>query len=404
MGGDAGLKKLAKAAKERGLKKLKFYCQMCNKQCRDENGFRNHQRSEGHLRQMALFAEDSEGMIEKFSRQFERTYLANLKLRHGTKRVRANTVYQEIITDRHHVHMNSTKWATLGEFVADMAQEGKVVVDEDPKGLHVTLIDRSPEALAREQRAQRGGGLSAEEERERELRRRRAALRRVEEEAQARVSASSMTPLARGETVQVSLAAGQKRKRSAMQGASLFRDDGAAGEEPAAESGEAGTALAEARQRALEAARRLGGGGQAAAAPAGAAAERQARGWLVKGVVVKVRDRELAGGAFYKTKAKVHRVEEAGHVAILKVDAGDGKKRKLRIDAAKLETVIPKEGGAVMVLPTAPDRWAAARDCAATLLRIRADDFVVDVLMLEGDLAGTEVTGLEYEMVSKLDI
>lgn len=28
--------------KAKGLQKLKWYCQMCQKQCRDENGFKCH--------------------------------------------------------------------------------------------------------------------------------------------------------------------------------------------------------------------------------------------------------------------------------------------------------------------------------------------------------------------------
>jgi len=31
--------------KSKGLQKLRWYCQMCQKQCRDENGFKCHTRS-----------------------------------------------------------------------------------------------------------------------------------------------------------------------------------------------------------------------------------------------------------------------------------------------------------------------------------------------------------------------
>lgn len=30
--------------KSKGLQKLRWYCQMCQKQCRDENGFKCHTR------------------------------------------------------------------------------------------------------------------------------------------------------------------------------------------------------------------------------------------------------------------------------------------------------------------------------------------------------------------------
>lgn len=42
----------------------------------------------------------------------------------GTKRVGANVVYQEYISDREHLHMNSTQWETLTEFVKWLGKEG----------------------------------------------------------------------------------------------------------------------------------------------------------------------------------------------------------------------------------------------------------------------------------------
>ncbi len=35
-------KDLANRMKLKGLQKLKHYCQMCKKQCRDPNGFKSH--------------------------------------------------------------------------------------------------------------------------------------------------------------------------------------------------------------------------------------------------------------------------------------------------------------------------------------------------------------------------
>jgi hypothetical protein len=35
-----GLKAIGNAIKAKGLQKLRWYCQMCQKQCRDENGFK----------------------------------------------------------------------------------------------------------------------------------------------------------------------------------------------------------------------------------------------------------------------------------------------------------------------------------------------------------------------------
>ena len=46
--------------KSKGLQKLRWYCQMCQKQCRDENGFKCHLTSESHKRQMMVLGEDPE--------------------------------------------------------------------------------------------------------------------------------------------------------------------------------------------------------------------------------------------------------------------------------------------------------------------------------------------------------
>ena len=44
---EAGTPKwLANKMKSKGLQKLRWYCQMCEKQCRDENGFKCHTMSE----------------------------------------------------------------------------------------------------------------------------------------------------------------------------------------------------------------------------------------------------------------------------------------------------------------------------------------------------------------------
>jgi DNA/RNA-binding protein KIN17 len=45
----------------KGLQKLRFFCGMCKKQCRDGNGFKCHLESEAHLRQMEMFMANPDG-------------------------------------------------------------------------------------------------------------------------------------------------------------------------------------------------------------------------------------------------------------------------------------------------------------------------------------------------------
>lgn len=70
-------------------------------------------------------------------------------VRFGTKRVRANQVYQEFIADKHHLHMNATRWVTLTEFVKHLGRTGVARVDETEKGWFIAWIDSSPKALAK---------------------------------------------------------------------------------------------------------------------------------------------------------------------------------------------------------------------------------------------------------------
>ncbi|KDR16846.1 DNA/RNA-binding protein KIN17 [Zootermopsis nevadensis] len=130
-------KYIANKIKAKGLQKLRWYCQMCQKQCRDENGFKCHMMSESHQRQLLLFADNADKYIDEFSQEFEDGYLELLKRQFGTKRVHANRVYQDYISQRHHLHMNSTQWETLTDFVKWLGREGKCVVDESEKGWYV---------------------------------------------------------------------------------------------------------------------------------------------------------------------------------------------------------------------------------------------------------------------------
>lgn len=73
--------------------------------------------------------------------------------RFGTKRVRANQVYQEYIQDKYHVHMNSTRWVTLTEFIKHLGRSGIARVDDTEKGWFIAWVDSSPKALAKAVRA-----------------------------------------------------------------------------------------------------------------------------------------------------------------------------------------------------------------------------------------------------------
>ena len=73
-GGFLSPKAIGNRIKAKGLQKLRWYCQMCQKQCRDENGFKCHRMSEGHQKQMMVFIENPSQFMDEFSKDFEETY------------------------------------------------------------------------------------------------------------------------------------------------------------------------------------------------------------------------------------------------------------------------------------------------------------------------------------------
>lgn len=145
----------SKQLKASGLQKLKFFCQLCEKQCRDSNGFKNHLSSPSHKGRIQGLAETGKGksVVATFSSDFQRDFLRLLKINHGTKKVNANRFYQEyILNDRQHVHMNSTRWSSLTSFVKHLGQNGLVRVEQDEAfqgedgfALEIRYIDLSAE-------------------------------------------------------------------------------------------------------------------------------------------------------------------------------------------------------------------------------------------------------------------
>jgi len=133
---------------KRGLEKLKYYCQMCDRQCHDDNGFKCHQMSYTHKRKMEEFLADPSSYIENFSKEFESNFLELIQSKYPNILVLANKVYQDYISDQFHVHLNSTKWPSLDRFIKHLEEVGKctVFVDKD-KGTFLKILNATPESL-----------------------------------------------------------------------------------------------------------------------------------------------------------------------------------------------------------------------------------------------------------------
>lgn len=180
------LKAISNAAKAKGLTKLRFYCQLCQKACRDENGYRSHLESESHYRQMDALASSggAQKVIDDFSATFQKEFVQLLSRRFGTRRVRANQVYQEHIADRHHTHMNATQWTSLSDFVKYLGREGIVQAEDTDQGWFITWIDNSPAALARQDALQKMERAKIDDEQ----RQRRLLQEQIERASKAAVS------------------------------------------------------------------------------------------------------------------------------------------------------------------------------------------------------------------------
>lgn len=156
----------AKQLKASGLQKLRYYCQLCQKQCRDANGFKNHLNSPSHLGRISNIADNgaSGRTIAEFLAQFERDFLRLLRINHGTKKVSANKYYQEyILNDKDHVHMNATRWSSLTAFVKYLGTTGKVRVDMPPDEEEFNLYIKYVDSLV-DSRQDRDRNLKSDED------------------------------------------------------------------------------------------------------------------------------------------------------------------------------------------------------------------------------------------------
>lgn len=396
---DVGTPKwISNRIKSKGLQKLRWYCQMCQKQCRDENGFKCHTSSESHQRQLLLFAENPDSYLDAFSKDFESGYLEVLRRRFGTKRVHANVVYQEYIAYKEHVHMNSTTWETLTDFVKYLGRVNKCSVDETEKGWFVTYIDRNPEALARQEALNKKEKMiKDDQERMADFIEKQVA--RAKQQMSADPVSAEYTELRRdSENAIIQLALGisdDKKSSSAMsttigKKAPLLGNALATKSKPSSDASSskspANVSSDQKRKRKLNSLEQIRQQEEMSK-------EKLSRRdyWLTEGIVVKVVTKDL-GSSYFRQKAVVRKVEDK-YVGVVKMLDGGS---KLRLDQSRLETVVPAVGRLVRVLN------GAYRGHVATLDQIHPDQFCATLTIAEGPLQGRTLTHVAYEDFSKL--
>ena len=378
-------KAIAKRMKSKGLQKLQWYCQMCEKQCPDQNGFNQHLTSESHNDQLLLFADNPDHYISSFSHAFKDSFLNLLKRQFGTKRVDANVVYQEYIQDKDHVHMNSTEWETLTDFIKWLGKEGLCVVDETEKGWFVTYIDRDWEAIKQQETLAKKEKMDPTDD--------ECAQRFIEK--------------------QIQRAAALEKDKDVAQATELKREEGdeskvtfALGGTPAQRANDKSlpvtiNALMMDREKARSGCGKSSSISQKRKTSAlddiikheEQMKEKKNRKdyWLHEGIVVKVVTKKL-GEKYYKKKGVIKEVVD-NYIAIVKmIETGDC----IKLDQEHLETVIPALHKPVLIVN------GAYRRSQAKLLELHDKDFSCSVSLSSGPLAERRVDGIAYEDLSKL--
>ena len=124
-----------KSRHRRGLQKTKYYCQICERQCIGENGFKCHIQSASHIKKLKTSLDKVHGnsakLVESYSNRFLEDFLALLRKTHGEKQISANKFYQEYILNKNHLHLNSNKWNSLSSLVKFLAESGRCKVEEE---------------------------------------------------------------------------------------------------------------------------------------------------------------------------------------------------------------------------------------------------------------------------------
>ena len=357
-------KDIANRIKAKGLQKLKFYCQMCQKQCRDANGFKCHITSESHLRQMKIFSDNAGGILDKYSKDFEKVYVQTLRMRHGTKKVNANNVYQEVISDKQHIHMNATHWTTLSEFVQYLGKTGKCIVEESERGgWDIQYIERDVAILARKEALQRReqAEKAAEEAQAQRMEIQRIEAAKALDRAGGAVSTEATSLERTDDTKPIKVAISKSigtKKNTKTKSNSIFEDEEEDDDieidenQPKLRVPVLGPPTLSSNTNSKQGKRKE----RSSDKYSGTSGKRTMKhkdqfkddSWLYRDIIVRIINKNLADGKYFKRKAIIDRVIDNYMAEVEVLDSGRDAKDGgdiLRLDQDDLETVVPKERG-----------------------------------------------------------
>jgi len=435
------------------LQKLKFWCELCHKQCRDANGYKNHCTTEGHLRQVAIFSQNAGGFIDDYSKEFEKAFMELVRRRWRFKDILIKKAYNEFIQDKEHVHMNATRWLTLTEFAHHLAKAGLCDIRESEEGFVIRYIDRDPQREAKQ---------AAMREREREeLEQREIERRRLMKQVKAMSasvsnggspdappealdsiplgdtlpfstskppppisfsfnvpkaspsqavyasSSSSTAPVSRNEelpitkdSTSISSSLDKKRSRTDAEEEEVEKDDlPEAKRSKLAPTALSASPIRHSTSESLPPPLSKFSTSSSSSTSLDSIKEEQEKRreregrkdhWLHPNIVVKVLNKDVGGGQFYGQKGTIQAVEDT-YVAKVRLESGS----LLKVDQDDLETVLPALGSQLLIVN------GAYRGERATLQSINRDAFNANVSILAGAARGRIVTKA-YEDICKV--
>lgn len=386
------LKDLSKRMKAKGLQKLKFYCQMCEKQCRDANGFKCHLASDSHLRNMKIFSENSSSILYRNSKQFEKIFLDTLRMRHSTAQVNANQVYQQVISDKAHVHMNGTYWSSLSGFVQYLGKTGKCHIQETERGWYITYINRDVDKMQREEEQQKR--QAAELQAEAELQRRILLQRKEAAKAldRAGIETSSATAMETDRDTKIAVALvpppnSRKRKQQQQQEPTVnFGDKDDEDDDTYDKEGEEKKVRNKKKKASSKEQDRL---------DTASRDQDYSSPWLYQNIVVRIINKDVANGQYFRKKAIVDQLVDKYTAQVTTLDDSSS----LRLDQDDLETVVPKikkmattEQAVVRIVR------GTRRGQTATVVHLDKKEFVAELQMLDGQ----RLKGVPFEDFSSI--
>eukprot|EP00092_Neocalanus_flemingeri_P003588 GFUD01003848.1.p1 GENE.GFUD01003848.1~~GFUD01003848.1.p1 ORF type:complete len:407 (+),score=150.31 GFUD01003848.1:162-1382(+) len=366
--------------KSKGLQKLRWYCQMCQKQCRDENGFKCHTTSESHQRQLLLFGDNPGKYLHSYSRDFEKAFNDILRRQYNEKRVHANVVYQQYISDKQHVHMNATCWVTLTSYVRHLGRTEKAIIDENEKGWYITWIVKDPEQEAKEKKAAKKEKMvKDDEERIKEYIDLQIERAKIQAKNDKEFMATELLK-SEEEILMLDLKVKDVRKvkadaesdyKNALKEMSKVSDNKPRKKD---DNKRRIVALEEIMEDELKK-KRLKEKND----------PEMVNAWIRPNIVVKIVTKSL-GDKYYKKKGRIEEVIDDFAAVVVLNESGD----KLKLDQEHLETVIPSVGREVVVL------WGKFGGREAVLDMVNTKKFSAELLLESG-----EKVSLPYEQFSK---